>query len=64
MSVCNQCLKTTADSNEKNDRTMFLNLSDSYVEYAIFDTDMSIVESNDYKECNDISSNLALMKLK
>ena len=61
MSVCCSCVKTTADSKEKHDKTIFLNMSDSYIEYNIFDTDQSIIESNDY---NDISSNFAFMILK
>ena len=61
MSVCCQCVKTTADSEENNDKTIFLNISDSYIQYDIFDTDQSVVESNNY---NDISMNLKQLKLK
>ena len=69
MSVCcSQCVKTTADSNEKNNKTIFLNISDIYIEYNIFDTDKSVVESNSYeiikKNCNEISTHLAIMNIK
>ena len=68
MSVCCNCIKTTSDSNENYNTTMFLNISDSYIEYNIFDLDQSIVESNSYEEiknnCNDISSKISLIKIK
>ena len=63
MSVCSQCVKTSADSKEKYEKTIFLNISESYIEYNIFDTDMSIVESNEITKEIDISSNLALLQL-
>lgn len=67
MSVCSLCVKTTANSNEKHDKTIFLNLSDDYFDENDYNT-QSIVESNDYKEevinCDDISSNLDLLKIK
>ena len=68
MSVCSQCVKTTADSKDNYDKTIFLNLLDSYIEYDIFDTDKSIVASNNYEEpitkCDELSSHLKFMKLK
>ena len=68
MSVCCQCVKTTADSEDKYNKTIFLNLSDSYLDNNIFDSDQSIVESNNCEEIKknyyDISLNLAFMKLK
>ena len=64
MSVCCNCVKTTCDSKEKNDKTMFLNISDSYIKYDIFDLDQSIVESNSYEDCIDISSKISAMKIK
>ena len=67
MSVCGQCVKTTADSNDKYDKTMFLDLYDLYIEYNIFSTEQSIVESNSEEQkinCDNISTKLCLMKLK
>ena len=51
MSVCNSaCIKTTADSKENYSSIFFLNVSDNLIEYNIFDTDNSIVDSNNFKE--------------
>jgi len=67
MSVCCNCVKTTADSNENNDKTMFLNISESYIEYNIFDTEQSSVESNSYiikrNYDFDITSKIKLIKI-
>jgi len=62
MSVCSQCVKTTADSNETDNKTIYVNILESYVEYDIFDLDKSIVESNNNKEYN-ISLHLTSIKL-
>ena len=61
MSVCNQCIKTTADSNVKYDKTIFLDISESYIEYNIFDSGNSIVESNN---CGDTIIVSEINKLK
>mgnify|MGYP001148361903 CR=1 FL=1 len=63
MSVCCQCVKNTADSQEIYDKTIFVNISESYIEYDIFDTDESVVESNNYNENNDISIKITRLKL-
>ena len=63
MSVCSQCVKTIADSKDNFDKTFFLNLSDSYIQYDVFDSDQSVVESNIYEERNDISSDFKLLKI-
>ena len=62
MSVCSQCMKTTADSNETDNKTIYVNISDSSIEYDIFDSGKSIVDSNTNKEYN-VSSHLASIKL-
>ena len=69
MSVCCNCVKSTDDSKENHERTIFLNISDSCIEYDIFDSDQSVVVSNNYveiyeKDLNDISSKISLIKIK
>ena len=64
MSVCSYCLKSTADSEDKYNKTIFLDLSNSCVEYNIFDCGESIVESNTNKEIDDIASYLLSIKIK
>ena len=62
MSVCSMCIKTTADSIEKYDKTLFVDISDSYIEYNIFDTDKSVVDSN-YLQQDDISLKFSKIKI-
>ena len=60
MSVCCMCIKTTADSKILlNKNEFFLDISDSFIEYDIFDTDHSVIDSNEYIESDiDITSQL------
>ena len=50
MSVCScKCMKTTADSHDKSNKNeIYIDLSDRIIEYDVFDTDKSIIDSNDY----------------
>lgn len=66
MSVCCQCIKTTADSSQNYDNTIFINIDELYIEYDIFDSDKSIVESNTYEETEGESliKELNLIKIK
>ena len=58
----NYCIKTTGDSKLNYKNSCFVNISDCIIEYNVFDTDKSEVESNSYEHTNveeDIVSNFA-----
>lgn len=50
MSVCCDCIKTSADSKQNYDKTIFLNISDTYIESNTFDTTCESIESNIFKD--------------
>ena len=58
MSVCCNCIKTTADSKDDYNRTFFMNISDSYIEYNIFDISQSEVNSNIFHRNNQSNDEL------
>ena len=58
MSVCCECIKTTADSNDNNNKTLFLDISDLYIEYNIFDISQSEVNSNTFHKSNQLNDEL------
>ena len=64
MSVCtSKCMKTTADSKDKfNKNEIYIDISDKIIEYDIFDTDKSVVESNDYVK-SELDITLTLNKM-
>ena len=64
MSAFSYCMKTTADSSwKKQCNEIIMDITDIYLEYSIFDTDQSIVDSNSTVACIEASESLNLNKL-
>ena len=64
MSAFSYCMKTTADSSwMKQNNQITLDINETYIQYNIFDTDQSVVDSNNNNTLIDNTESLDFNKL-